>query len=1614
MRAALVSLRRARFWERWTASFLIIFSLVLPVVADLSSGGEVKEDLAEPPSNQRILDTMRSASDYFTENRGQVEDGVLFYRQGNPSVAFRTDGVMFVLSEATKVDERLGGRVRVDSSAYMIRFEGANLASPSGVNELSFRSNYFFGNDPARWQTDVPNYRSVVYRELWEGIDLVYHATAGGVKYEFLIGAHADAHLIRFSYDGVQATRDSTDGITARTAVGSTRDSKPYSYQADGREVACSFADRGDGSFGFDCPGRDLSQSLVIDPLVYSTFIGGHDDDWYCTMGQGDEAMSIAVDAAGNAFVYGGTCSTDFPVTAGAFNTTFWIRGAPRFAQPDCSPPCYCPQGEWCVDPHQTFVAKLNPEGSALVYATYMGGDGLDYPASIAIDSAGNAYLTGTTLSSGLQPGTNAYPTTAGAFDRTLDAYTLRTGQCWCCSIVFWEGFLTKLGPQGNALVYSTFIGRDRYEWPWAVTVDSSGFAYVTGETNGTNFPTTFGAYDTTYNGLDADADAFVTKFNQAGSGLVYSSFLGGDGYDVGTSIKVDPTGNAYVAGWTDSANFPTTPSAYDATANGYADAFVVRFDANGAKLDYSTLLGGSDREWEISVGIDAARNVYVSGTTKSFDFPTTPGAFRTVYIGREGFVAKMNPTMSSLVYSTFIGGNSDTDTVTSIDLDSLGNAYVTGQTYSGDFTTTKDAFDTVFSDREGFMTKINATGTGLLYSTFLGGSSDIDKGTSIVVDISGIAYVTGVTNSSDFPTTPDAFDRTLDNETDAFVFKLIPSIVTDPPDLLITPNDVILTPPGSVVVGTPVDIRAVVRNIGGRNATAVGVRFHDGLPPSPQIGTDQIIPFIMYFDSGSASVTWTSTSVGTHSICAVADPNNMIAELHEDNNQACAQIEILAANPDLAVQSGDISFSIPPPFIEGTQVRIDAIVRNIGILPSTATVARFHDGTPPAGQIGVDQPLGPLAAGGSGTVSVLWDASGRGVHTLWVVVDPNDVVAELSEGNNRASTQAGVRSKPDLRISMVNVEPAPPLIEGALSWVNVTVSNFGDTASGTFDLNLFDDGDGDQMLDVGEDVGVKLVADLIGHAQVFPSFTWTAMPPGSHSMCAYADLPDAVDESQEDNNVGCTSIQVKANIRPEYVPVQPLPPSPITVGLSLPVQLSVIVENRGDAPAADNAILAFHDGVTPPFATFVVPPLEPSTDSVRFTATWVSPPTPGMYRIIADVDFDANLTEWDEDNNTCEWTIDVVRGPITSLTVGTPNYTLAVPYVTSSTPLEFAVADPGGSGIRSTMYRIDGGGWDNYPTGGQFTIDTEGEHTIEWYSEDNAGNIEITRSAMLRVDNTPPSCILRVGIPQYLSAPTYVDSTTQFNLSCTDSGMLPVGLDRIEYRIDDGQWKAYTIDFTLQGIDGVKTVDYRSSDLLANTQSTAGIYFLDETPPSTSITPSSEDATTDTVFALDAFDDGCGVGFTEYKVDGGNWTVFSGGFTVPEGEHNFTFRSVDWLGNRESDKLLHVHARLLTATKETNFKPYVAAAFAIILAVVGLWSSRRRPWNGGKNKTAIAKAFVGLSLPFVLGETATGIASQFTGELAIPPIIGVGTAVDLAILILGLLTVVVRMAKNR
>jgi hypothetical protein len=512
--------------------------------------------------------------------------------------------------------------------------------------------------------------------------------------------------------------RSERGDLVLKVGEGEIRWHKPVVYQEKNgtrQEIAAHYAVTDKNRVGFEMAKYDASRPLYIDPLIYSTYLGGS---------AADGGYGIAVDRSGHDYVTGFTESTNFAVTPGAFQTT--LDGA-----------------------YDAFVTKLNPAGSALVYSTYLGGTSYDQGIGIAVDSSSNAYLTGFTESTD-------FPVTPGAFQTTGPG-----------------PFVTKINPTGSALIYSTYLGGGQ-DNGYGIAVDSTGNAYVAGTTFSTNFPTTPGAFQATLNGA---YNVFVTKLNAAGSALVYSTYLGGSYQDSGFGIAVDSSGKAYVTGFAESADFPVTFGAFQTTCitgeSPFSCAFVTKFNPTGSALVYSTFLGGSGLDEEntgVGIAVDGSGDAHVAGYTSSTNFPTTPGAFQTTLNGAyNAFVTKFNPTGSGLVYSTYLGGSSY-DYGIGIAMDGSGDAYVTGYASSTNFPVTPGAFQTTFGGvQDAFVTKFNRRGSGLVYSTYLGGSS-YDYGFGIAVGSTGNAYVTGYTESTNFPAAPGAFRTTFGGVQDAFV----------------------------------------------------------------------------------------------------------------------------------------------------------------------------------------------------------------------------------------------------------------------------------------------------------------------------------------------------------------------------------------------------------------------------------------------------------------------------------------------------------------------------------------------------------------------------------------------------------------------------------------------------------------------------------------------------------------------------------------------------------------------------------------------------------------------------------------------------------------------------
>jgi len=475
-------------------------------------------------------------------------------------------------------------------------------------------------------------------------------------------------------------------------------------------------------SFFFDIAGADQSA------LVWSTFLGGSDSELVQPVG------GLDVDAAGNVYVAGYTASTDFPVTAGAFDTSY--NGGS----------------------YDLFVAKLNALGSDLVYATYIGGSGDEgfihiCPSDIAIGEDGSAFVTGVTLSPD-------FPTTSQAFDTSHSSGSLDR-----------DPFVLKLDPSGNTLEYATFLGGDGEDYSHGIAVDHMGHACIIGYTESPDFPTTSAAYDTILN----QREVYVVKLSPTGGDLEFATFLGGQSIDTGWEILLDQAGDIYVCGSTFSSDFPATDGAFETEIQGGLDGFVVKLSADGTSLHYGTFLGGSGDDGILGLAIDGSGNAYLTGETNSADFPVTPGAFDITfndqYPNDDCFVTKIDASGSFLLYSTYLGGDQGEEGH-GIAVDSFGYAYVTGGTFSDDFPITSGAFDsTSRRDGDAFIVKLTPAGNDLEYATYFG-DNGVDKGKGIAVDALGFLYLSGQTSSSGFPTVAGSFDTTFNGQSDIFVAK--------------------------------------------------------------------------------------------------------------------------------------------------------------------------------------------------------------------------------------------------------------------------------------------------------------------------------------------------------------------------------------------------------------------------------------------------------------------------------------------------------------------------------------------------------------------------------------------------------------------------------------------------------------------------------------------------------------------------------------------------------------------------------------------------------------------------------------------------------------------------
>ncbi len=716
---------------------------------------------------------------YFEANQGQVDPQVRFIARGIGYSLYITPAeAVFVLKwgEGKLSPQRLRGPAKgmipkesfksIKPDVLRLRIEGGNrLAEFEGMEEAEGKSNYFIGNDPTKWHTNIPNYAKVKMKEVYPGIDMVYYGTPsdgaqgkgqGQLEFDFVAQPGSDPQAIHMKVDGAQHVRMNEQGdMELRTGQGTVVFRAPAVYQEDqGQKIPREgrYKLEEGNRVGFEVKEYDRTKALVIDPVLdYSTLLGGNQ------FGQVNECFGIAVDASGDAYVTGDTSCTNFPTTPGSFEPT--------------------PTGG-VINTVCAIVAKFDPSGSALLYSTYLGGSVNATGFAIALDSAGNAYIAGRT--------DGDFPVTPGVYQTTA-------------TVGFLTPFVSKLDPTGSTLLYSTYLGTDGEGF--GIAVDASGDAYVTGESYAASFPTTPGCYQPTNPTGPALPHVIVCELNPAASTLLYSTYLAGSTGEEAEAIALDSQNNAYITGYTFSANFPVTPGAFLTLLPASQSIFISKLRLKGlgtADLIYSTFLAGSNggggQDTGRGVAVDQAGDAYVTGYTLSAIFPTTAGAYQTAYGGGgDAFVAKLNPSGTGLVYSTYLGGSA-LEFGSGIALDPSGDAYIMGETRSPNFPVTPNAFQPALNGPINAMVAVlNSSGSNLIYSTYLGGNN-LDVGEAIALDPAGNFYVAGNSFSTDFPTTSGAYQTIFTSGEDAFVTKFTYAVPTATPTSTPT-NSPTLTP---------------------------------------------------------------------------------------------------------------------------------------------------------------------------------------------------------------------------------------------------------------------------------------------------------------------------------------------------------------------------------------------------------------------------------------------------------------------------------------------------------------------------------------------------------------------------------------------------------------------------------------------------------------------------------------------------------------------------------------------------------------------------------------------------------------------------------------------------
>jgi len=657
----------------------------------------------------RVRDEGRSREVEFIENLGQVDESLHFYSTGAFRTGFMRSSMRFVLQKENG-DE---------SVCWDQRFIGSDSVLPEGEMEKGTVYSYFIGRDRNGWASGAGSFLQLRYRELYPGIDMVVGSAGSYLKYDLILEPHAPSERIMIGFEGISHINVEDECISIVLPDGTTvREGGLLVHYGDNGEVLkASFRRIDDRTYGYDLGDYDRSREVVIDPVVFSTLIGGSTHD---------QSDGVTIDHSGNVYVTGSTSAWGFPTTPGSYRTE-------RIGRKDA------------------FVARLTEDGKNMTFCTLLGGSMDDTGIEIELDGEGNVYVAGWTVSDDVPASTNAFCSERSG-NRDL--------------------FLAKLDPTGTSLSACTYFGGAGTEDPVNLVLDDSGNSYIGGWTDSNDLPVTNNNIGENHNG--GDISGFLFKMDSQMSRLHYSTYISSSADDRISGLSIDDEGNAFVTGMTRSDAFLITDDALDSSFEGSSEAFLLKIDPSCSRVLYGTYIGGAGGEGGYGLELDIDRNIWITGITYSDDFPVTGEVFQSRNNGNgDLFIMQINGTDHSIMQSTFLGG-SGTDSPLDMTLDGFNRVSICGETSSTDLQATDDAIQSVNNGGygDGFALTMSSDLREIVFLTYIGGDGWFDSTTSIDSNLKGEVALTGWSDNETIPTTEGAFDETHNGWEDVYVMK--------------------------------------------------------------------------------------------------------------------------------------------------------------------------------------------------------------------------------------------------------------------------------------------------------------------------------------------------------------------------------------------------------------------------------------------------------------------------------------------------------------------------------------------------------------------------------------------------------------------------------------------------------------------------------------------------------------------------------------------------------------------------------------------------------------------------------------------------------------------------